>query len=1069
MLVLVISECRGRAWQRTRRVVDAFLERAGERTWRGRLTQEGLDRLRAELSTVASRNTSVATSSVVGHRRFELEWIVGSPAPFGPDGQCTTYAGHAYNRYFETRPPLTPTMAMLNMALELAGLWHDVGKANDEFQGKLAKDLREADTIRHEILSCLVFNRVVAKLMDRPSAGPPTRDDVARAIQMAVADPFRFTSACETCDLMPAAHPEATRLVALLIATHHRLPDAKLDGTSIPDNELFLLTDHATGAKLTTPTLISLDPRVITDSLIDATTRLLPPLFTAVTDPGWRASFAFGRLALVLADRFISRQPYDALLHVGRLPKLVDLMANIAPDPSAGHRPKQSLDEHLLKVSGEAPAALSDILDLEAFGPRLMSAGLPRALRDRSTGRFAWQSAATDAVRQHRRPDAGFFGVVMAGTGTGKTRACPRILAAAGDTLRYTLCLPLRSLTLQAGMDYRSDLGLNETEVATIIGDTAVQDLFDRRQVNGGGSESSLPIAQAISTDAPPRYRVRLPSGALRHTDGDSHVARLWSSPVVVATIDQLMAVADARRTFYIVAAMRLVSADLVLDEIDSYDVEDQLAVGRLVYMAGVFGRKVLIASATLLSPHAFGLFRAYRDGYAAYSALYDKPFQIDAALFADGPSAAMIVAGEKEDAFTDASQNFRRQLADAIARRPVIRKGLILPRSTTETVENCFQTVVHAAIAIHRSRHVTDPRTRRRASAILVRFAHIKSCVRFAKWLAATIPPPDIGLKLIVHHSNHPLAVRNLIERFLDDALKRAPKDRFVHHPLIRRWLGESPYADNIMLVVSTAEDIGRDHDYDGVVIEPSSVQSLIQCAGRIDRHRLRSTDTPNVVILPTSLRILWGTARAGQIYFRPGIEGSTKAMTGIYVLSSPWLENLIVPGILDSIDARPRILEGIAGEMADLEHRKLRDYMDEGSLSLAGYHSPPAAAWLSGRHAKETPFRKGSQTLRVWLDTFDPAGLVFKQFETDTPCPTTICVSDPSVDLFRTLRLLDLTPTAALATITGSNTQPTVSVTKRFLNLSLPYYGEAAPQYTYHPDLGVHIAPSLNPGPES
>ena len=37
-----------------------------------------------------------------------------------------------------------------------------------------------------------------------------------------------------------------------------------------------------------------------------------------------------------------------------------------------------------------------------------------------------------------------------------------------------------------------------------------------------------------------------------------------------------------------------------------------------------------------------------------------------------------------------------------------------------------------------------------------------------------------------------------------------------------------------------SPVTEVGRDHDYDWAVVEPSSMRSLIQLAGRVRRHHL-------------------------------------------------------------------------------------------------------------------------------------------------------------------------------------------------------------------------------------
>ncbi|MBY0430012.1 MAG: hypothetical protein K2Q10_02345, partial [Rhodospirillales bacterium] len=204
MLVLVVSECAHAAWPRTREIVDAYLERAGERTWRGRLTQDGLERLRQELAAVATRQTSVAASVVVGRLRFELEWIVGSAKPFGEDGQCVTYGGNAYDRYFVETVPRPEPFGLLSSVCGMSGLWHDVGKANSDFLDKLRHGRAEADPIRHEILSNLVFTGTMRQLL---AAGSLDRDTVKAAILRAIELLPSFTSPEDRIDLAPADLP----------------------------------------------------------------------------------------------------------------------------------------------------------------------------------------------------------------------------------------------------------------------------------------------------------------------------------------------------------------------------------------------------------------------------------------------------------------------------------------------------------------------------------------------------------------------------------------------------------------------------------------------------------------------------------------------------------------------------------------------------------------------------------------------------------------------------------------------------------------------------------------------
>ncbi|WP_238149481.1 hypothetical protein [Arsenophonus endosymbiont of Aleurodicus floccissimus] len=50
----------------------------------------------------------------------------------------------------------------------------------------------------------------------------------------------------------------------------------------------------------------------------------------------------------------------------------------------------------------------------------------------------------------------------------------------------------------------------------------------------------------------------------------------------------------------YILPCLRLMSSDFVIDEVDDFIGEDLVAIGRLIHLAGMLGRKVMISSATI-------------------------------------------------------------------------------------------------------------------------------------------------------------------------------------------------------------------------------------------------------------------------------------------------------------------------------------------------------------------------------------------------------------------------------------------------------------------------------------
>src|SRR5216683_70016 len=90
MNILIISQCNKSALIETRRIVDQFAERKGDRTWQTAITEQGLDTLRRLLRKTAKRNTAVACHWIKSGNRTELLWIVGNIRCFNADGIVPT-------------------------------------------------------------------------------------------------------------------------------------------------------------------------------------------------------------------------------------------------------------------------------------------------------------------------------------------------------------------------------------------------------------------------------------------------------------------------------------------------------------------------------------------------------------------------------------------------------------------------------------------------------------------------------------------------------------------------------------------------------------------------------------------------------------------------------------------------------------------------------------------------------------------------------------------------------------------------------------------------------------------
>ena len=162
MNILLISQCSKRALTETRRILDQFAERRGDRTWQTPITQQGLDTLRMLLRKTARKNTAVACHWIRGLDHSELLWIVGDASQFNESGAVpTNFTRRNILRQKDEND--WHTGQDIHLLTALAALLHDLGKASAAFQMRLKGQLEERNQYRHEWVSLRLFEAFVGK------------------------------------------------------------------------------------------------------------------------------------------------------------------------------------------------------------------------------------------------------------------------------------------------------------------------------------------------------------------------------------------------------------------------------------------------------------------------------------------------------------------------------------------------------------------------------------------------------------------------------------------------------------------------------------------------------------------------------------------------------------------------------------------------------------------------------------------------------------------------------------------------------------------------------------------
>lgn len=969
MNILLISQCDKRALTETRRILDQFGERRGERTWQTPITRDGLDTLRQLLRKTARKNTAVACHWIRGLNHSELLWIVGDASRFNSQGAVPT---NTTTRNILRRQDENDwhTGEDIHLLTALSALLHDLGKACRAFQMRLEGKLEERNQYRHEWVSLRLFEAFVgtdedAKWLARLAA-PTSQDDETWL------DPNRLQRDGLDEDVSPPfarlAHAPLAQAIGWLVVTHHRLPTLPRDSDGGGTFQVGLLnkileridagwnerTDEGNRSTLRYYWQFPHGLPIKTALWRKRAARLAQRLLVLCAKPGkgnWLSNpyvMHLSRLSLMLADHHYSSLEGKDLGRV-EVPRGYPLYANTNDNGNFN----QTLDEHLLGVAQHSAEVTHSLPRFEEQLPRLAR---HKGLRKRSLDeRFRWQdkAAETAAAMRERSTRHGAFIVNMASTGCGKTLANARILYNLADAERGMRCafaMGLRTLTLQTGRAFRDLLGLGDDELAIRVGGSASRTLVEQyeRQAEATGSASRQSLLDEDShvvfegnQDAHP---------LLRRVMHNQQVRRLLAAPLLVCTIDHLTPATESERGGRQIAPMlRLMSGDLVLDEPDDFDIDDLPALTRLVHWAGLLGARVLLSSATLPPALVQGLFEAYRNGRQHFQrnrgsrpGAIDPIPEICCAWFDEfSQSQADCTAASM---FATAHQSFAAKRHDRLGKAEVRRRCELLPLPLQQGAAREQQSAkfaelaLNAVAALHAKHHSVDSRSGKRVSFGLVRMANIEPLVEVALALYRLGAPERMRIHLCTYHSQFPLLIRSNIERQLDQALDRRHPEAVFNVPDIRQRLDMNGEPDHLFIVLgSPVTEVGRDHDYDWAVVEPSSMRSLIQLAGRIRRHREGECKAANLLVFDTNLRHFREPGKPA--FCKPGFE------TKYFPLTTHSMAELLSAPEREVIDARPRIVSRLPEELqpktrlADLEHARMRQTM----LVQTGSMAPP------------------------------------------------------------------------------------------------------------------------------
>lgn len=943
MEVVLVSACEKRAIARTRAVLDRYATRMGDGSWVTRVTSEGLQSLHAALRRTASRSTAVLCllRQGRGHAlRLQPLWVVGVRERFAVDGATPVFVTQraTRTRTMDVADGAPVWIADVRRVAALSGLFHDLGKNNRFFAAKILRTSAIADPIRHEWISAFLLAEVIRDV-------PPALDAVWQgALDAAESE----QPARDAMPLLDAGVCSAADAVMACVATHHRLYEefARNSGRLGPHA---FLRSGALPSKGSVPRAWVREQAAAYPADLERRVLRAARQLRAEHDPPrpegyWRGVALLARAALILADHKVSSEAMP-----GGYP-LEMPFANSELDRGGRRQPRQSLRWHLQSVSAVAAVMTDRMVALNTEAEYLGQQTVD-TINTRATGRFAWQEEAAEAVSKARaaHPDTPMLLQVIASTGSGKTRACARFatLAAVGGAVRFATALNLRTLTLQTGAAYAQQLGIPAEALAVVIGDTMTRRAFEAQQHADTANEDEM--VRDLGEDIEVRGVAALPSWLDHFVQGNENLRAMLGAPILVTTADYLVSAAEpGAQARHVLPLLRLWGSDLVFDEVDTYDATSVAAILRLVQMAAFLGRNVIASSATLTGALSSTLVRYYEHGARLRASLHRRPgpdFVLGTVSDLASPSIHLFVD------MAAAEHSFDAHVAQigavlAARARQASRRAELLPVAPSE--EGFLEAICQGAARLHREHRWRSPRHDKLMSVGLVRVANISVAIRVARRLRNCSQLAGLHPKVLCYHSALLNGHRWMIESRLDRILSRSgdPCRPAEADPSVEQHLRKDEVCEGVFIVVATpVEEVGRDHDFDWAVIEPSSAQSIVQTAGRVHRHRTDPVDAANIGILQFNMRACLGKSLA---FVRPGNEVQAPYFTHDLQQLLAW------EPLRESLDARLRF-DGDLHALTRLDEEALAADLAEPRRRML--QSP--SLWLSQHTYRHWPLR--------------------------------------------------------------------------------------------------------------
>lgn len=855
--------------------------------------------------------------------------------------------------------------------LKISALFHDIGKSNLHFQNKLKIGGMVADYFRHEYISFLFFYSIIkyTNLKNEKEIFLKLSDNsfLLEAINFAINNTSKeLNKNYSKIPLTSYKDFENNPLlysISFLILSHHKMLDLKtdaLDGNSLinklnnNDNKINVIKDNKS--------LILKDVFVSKENVLNE----LSELFKAISNHSYNKDVIQRQCSTILKLSFLLSDRYGSVLS-----KENDYDPNLVYAKSF-HSEKvftmgDTLEEHSLNVKESCDYFNNLIININDISkPQFSKSNKLKSIENSNIdkqSKFYWQKDVVNKINDSKDiKDSYAFIVNGAGTGSGKTIANALIASNISVDSRFTYALGLRSLTLQTNNEFIKELGVEEKDLAMLIGDSLSKTLYD---MDNQDDESEL---NYFIVNNEYNFFDKKLECILKEKD-----KILVNHPLVVCTTDQIVGTANMSRSRFISSTLRLMTSDLILDEVDSYSDTDFVVLCKLAYRVGCFGRKIILSSATIPQNLCKAMFESYLKGCQFNSNFYKKEMKIYSGFFCEDFESNMLVETNDKETFLEQYSIFNDNLIHYLDNKKAKRKGEIFDINN-ESVEASYDSIIDKSIELHKNNNTIIDGVS--VSIGFVRFNRIYDSIMFASHL---MNKKELNIKTLAYHSKHLLIVSNYYDNQLTKILTRK-KDELEKSELIKELVNNAQELGKkdvmILLSVTSIIEVGRDFCFDYAIAELSSLRSLVQLSGRVLRHRDKEIKHANIAI--TNKPIITYDNETLSDNLDLIIESKIKKNRHFNTLSSFYsdfnvesINECFENELLEKIDARLCLQYYEYGKNIGYYFQKIMDcyLFGKDKLSLDSYINHPFLS-MSKYHYVANTFRNDQDNLFYYFD---------------------------------------------------------------------------------------------------